>query len=90
MTQELLRLEIPEGIATSYTTFGIFLLNDETGDKVDIIEYNNRGDPERISRSILREWLRGKGLPVTWETLVKALRDTKLSALAVKVQAAKL
>ncbi|CAI8033470.1 hypothetical protein GBAR_LOCUS18875, partial [Geodia barretti] len=35
---ELLRLEIPEGIATSYTTFGIFLLNDETGDQVDIIE----------------------------------------------------
>ena len=88
---ELLRLEIPEGIATSHTKFGIFLLNDETGDKVNIIEYQNRGDPESISRSILGEWLRGKGLlPVTWETLVKALRDTKLFALADKVQAAKL
>ncbi|CAI8008940.1 hypothetical protein GBAR_LOCUS6078, partial [Geodia barretti] len=63
----------PEGIATSHTKFGIFLLNDETGDKVNIIEYKNRGDPESISRSILGEWLRGKGLlPVTWETLVKA------------------
>ncbi|CAI8035671.1 hypothetical protein GBAR_LOCUS19984 [Geodia barretti] len=87
---ELLRLEIPEGIATSYTTFGIFLLNDETGDKVNIIEDEHRGNPKRISRSILGEWLRGKGLPVTWETLVKALRDTKLFALADKVQAAKL
>ena len=88
---ELLRLEIPEGIASSYTTFGIFLLNDEMGDQVDIIVDKNRGDPERISHNILREWLKGKGLlPVTWETLVKALRDTKLFALADKVQAAKL
>ena len=54
---------------------------------MDIIKDNNRGDSERISHSILREWLRGKGLPVTWETLVKALRDTKLFALADKVQA---
>ncbi|CAI8044649.1 hypothetical protein GBAR_LOCUS24750, partial [Geodia barretti] len=85
---ELLRLEIPEGIATSHTTFGIFLLNDETGDKVDFFRDKHRGNPKRISRSILQEWLRGKGLPVTWETLVKALSETKLFALADKVQAA--
>ena len=71
-------------------SFGIFLLNDESGDRVDIIEDEHHGKPKRISHGILQEWLRGNGLPVTWETLVKALRDTKPFALADKVQAAKL
>ena len=57
---------------------------------MDIIEDEHRGKPKRISHGILQEWLRGNGLPVTWEALVKALRDTKLFALADKVQAAKL
>ena len=40
---------------------------------------------------ILQEWLEGKGLePVTWETLVKTLRNTKLFTLADSVKAAKL
>ena len=40
---------------------------------------------------ILQEWLEGKGLgPVTWETLVQTLRNTKLFTLADSVKAAKL
>ena len=43
-----------------------------------------------ICLEILQEWLMGKGLPVTWETLVQTLRDSRLYALADKVQAAKI
>ena len=52
------------------------------GDQVDCIEEECRGKPERICR-------KGKGLPVTWEILVKTLRNTGLSTLADKVQGEK-
>ena len=41
-----------------------------------------QGDAEDVILRILQEWLEGKGLPVSWETLVKTLRDTGLPALA--------
>ena len=39
---------------------------------------------------ILQEWLQGKGLPVTWASLVQTLRDTGLSVLADQIQASKI
>lgn len=45
-------------------------------------------DPEEVMQHILREWLKGKGLPVTWESLIKTLRDTQLTVLADEVKAA--
>ena len=78
---ELFRLDIPERIGTNYNTFGAFLLNDELGSRVDLIEEECRGNPERICRKILQEWLEGKGLPVTWETLIQTLRDAGLSEI---------
>jgi hypothetical protein len=54
---------------------------------VDAIEDECRGKPERIVLRILQEWLEGKGLPVTWESLIQTLRDTDLSVLADKIQA---
>ena len=87
---ELFELDVPEGIGTKYTKFGVLLLKDEMGDQVDCIEEECRGKPERICCKILQEWLKGEGLPVTWETLIQTLRNTKLSTLADNVQAAKL
>ena len=49
-----------------------------------------QGVAEDVLLRILQEWLEGKGLPVTWQTLVQTLRNTKLSALADEIQAAKL
>ena len=58
---------------------------------MDAIENMYCRDGERICRKILQEWLEGKGLePVTWETLVQTLRNTKLFTLADSVKAAKL
>ena len=39
---------------------------------------------------ILEEWLEGKGLPVTWESLVETLQNIDLSVLADQIQASKI
>ena len=45
---------------------------------------------EVVILRILQEWLEGKGLPVTWETLIQTLRDTGLPTLADHIHTAKL
>ena len=87
---ELLRLKVPQEVGANYSTFGIFLLNDETGNRVNIIEHDCHWQAEPIVRKILQEWLEGKGLPVTWESLVQTLRDSNLSTLADEIQASKI
>ena len=87
---ELLHLKVPQQVSANYSTFGILLLNDQTGSRVDAIEDECRGKPERITRKILQEWMEGKGLPLTWESLVQTLRDTGLSTLADQIKASKL
>ena len=83
---ELLRLKVPQEVKANYTTFGVLLLNDTTGCRVDAIEDECHGRPERICLRILQEWLAGKGLPVDWQTLIKTLKDSELSTLADTVQ----
>ena len=83
---ELLRLRVPQQIADRYSIFGFFLLNDKTGSQVDIIEDECHGTPERIVQKISQEWLEGKGLPVTWKSLIQTLRDTDLQALADQIE----
>ena len=87
---ELVRLGVPQQVKDNYSMFGICLLNDETGSQVDTIEDACGGKPERITRKILQEWMEGKGLPLTWESLIKTLRDTGLSTLADEIAAKKL
>ena len=83
-------LELPQRVGANYFTFGIFLLNDQTGGRVYAIEDECRGKAERIILRILQEWMEGRGLPVTWESLVQTLRDTKLPNLADQIEAAKI
>ena len=56
------------------------------------IEDECHGKSERIILRILQEWMKGRGLPVTWESLVQTLRDTKLLnlQLADQIEAAKI
>ena len=70
--------------------FGICLLNDETGSRVRGFKQACQGDPEDVVLRILQEWMEGKGLPLTWESLIKTLRDTGLSTLADEIAAKKL
>ena len=87
---ELLRLKVHQQVGANYSMFGIFLLNDKTGSRIDSIEEYCRGNPEKITRKILQEWLEGKGLPVTWETLIQTLREVELTVLADHIQGLKL
>ena len=87
---ELLRLRVPQKAGAHYSTFGILLLNDETGSRMANIENECYGRPERIVLKVLQEWLEGKGLmPVTWETLIKTLRNTELNLMADEIEIAK-
>ena len=49
-----------------------------------------QGDAEDVILRILEEWLKGKGLPVTWNTLIETLRNAGLSELADDIRTAKL
>ena len=82
----LYKLNVPEQVGTHFQKFGTLLLEDKTGIKVDNIEDELHGRPERINRRILQYWLQGKGLPVTWETLIRTLRDCNLNGLADQIQ----
>ena len=53
---------------------------------MDTFKEQYQGDAESVVRRILREWLEGKGLPVTWGSLIRALRDTELFAMADQIQ----
>ena len=72
-----------------FDLFGIFLLNDDTGDKMAVIKHNCQGDAEKITRAILTAWLRGGGISVSWESLVETLRKCELSLLADQIQMAR-
>ena len=87
---KLLRFKIPQQVGPKYKIFGTFLLDDTMGNRVDNIELASLGKPEVIVTKILQEWVGGKGVALTWDTLVKTLRDCELNTLADHVQALKL
>ena len=80
-------IDIATEIGTNYDKFGTLLLEDKNGNKVNNIKVSERGDPVEITVEILKQWLNGKGRkPVTWQTLVKCLRDTDLNTLVEKMK----
>ncbi len=81
-------INIPQKISTSFRTFGVFLLDDNTGSRVEALVHHHREDAVAINMAILREWLQGTGRqPVTWKTLVDVLRDSDLNTLANDITA---
>ena len=82
----LYKLDVPEQVGVGFKKFGTLLLNDGTGAQVTSIEEEFRGNHEKITTRILEEWLKGKGLSVTWEVLLDTLRACKLNTLADQIQ----
>ena len=83
-------INIPQEIGPNYYYFGLNLLDDPNGTRVENIERDYR-EIERINTEILRKWVTGRGKkPVTWETLTEVLRDIELGALASKIEEVKL
>ena len=71
---KLLDLKVPAGVSDKYEEFGIILLKDEDGKKMAVIENDFRGKAEKITLQILKKWMEGDGMSVTWESLIIALR----------------
>ena len=78
-------LNVVQRIAASNNViFGMHLLHDENGRKVDLIKNNNRQDgAEGITLAIIKEWLRdGPEHTRTYDHLMECLRESGLGALA--------
>ena len=85
---QMMRLKIPEKVGTEYEKFGTLLLKDDTGSRVASARQSCHHEPERIVTSILRIWLQEEPTPVTWDNLIKVLKDAELNSLAGFVQKA--
>ena len=79
-------INIPERIGAHYKTFGIFLLQDETGAKIVSIIAEEEGKLVHINLKILSKWLQGEGIqPPTWSTIIKVLKESYLGVLAEEI-----
>ena len=80
-------INIPREIGTNYYYFGLHLLDDPNGTRVNNLELEYRQSAERINTEILREWATGRGKkPVSWETLTEVLHNIELGALASEIE----
>ena len=79
---KLLGLDIPLKVGVKFFLFGVLLLNDEDGARVETLEHDCNGKCEWIVRKILVEWVKGRGRALSWKTLSDTLRECSLSSLA--------
>ena len=85
---QLVNIDLPSRIGPKIKVFGTLLLQDKHGDKMVNIRKSFRGDPEDMGMEVLREWLAGKGVEVTWESLMATLKKSKLHLMAEQIQMA--
>jgi len=52
---------------------------------MDIIKKKALGDPFKMAMEVLREWLAGRGVEVTWESIIDTLRDCELTVMADQI-----
>ena len=84
---QLLHLKIPQHVCDHNFEFGVHLLNDHKGSRIKRLK-ECLEDPEDVALMILQDWLKGKGVPVTWKSLTEAVRHIKLQVLADKIEQA--
>ena len=87
---ELIHLKVPEHVGSVFFKFGVLLLDDENGAKMDSIRREYQEDSGLIVRMTLKQWVQGDGKPLTWETLIKTLRDCNVFGLAAEIEATKI
>ena len=76
-------LNVIEGIAAHYVQFGIQLLQDANGTKVEVIKRNHIHEGvEEITRAILRQWLANGGPTCTYSYLIDCIKAVRLETLA--------
>ena len=85
---QLIDIDLPSRVGEKFNVFGTLLLRDDYGNKMENIAEDYRGKSERITIAVLRVWLQGKGVEVSWECLIATLRKSKLELMADQVQMA--
>ena len=80
-------VRIKENIGDKIYDFGIFLLNDESGIKMETIKENSFYRHKGVIDNVFTEWIYEKDprSPVTWKVLIDNLRKVKLNALADEI-----
>ena len=85
------RINIPQQIGTNFRNFGILLLEEENGSRIQSIIHECRDNAEQVNMKVLQEWIAGRGkLPDSWDTLIKVLQDIDLGTLADDIAAVKI
>ena len=79
-------IDISEQIGTKYLKFGVLLLNDKTGAEVPAIVRKHHENAADINFEILRQWIEGKGKPLSWDTLINVLKDIGLHSLGRDIE----
>lgn len=83
-------VNIIEKIGKKYYEFGIYLLEDDDGSKMETIVEHCREEPSKINRQVLSRWIRGGGKqPVTWATLATEIDRCGLTELAKTIRKGK-
>ena len=72
---EIGHINILQQVGKKYRSFGVLLLNDETGATIKAIASECCGDPEQIILEIVKQWMEGKGRPVSWDVFIHVLND---------------
>lgn len=83
------KINIPSEISTKRFEFGLLLLDDYTGSRVDSLIHKH-SDHVAFNTEVLQEWIAGKGKhPVTWKTLIEVLQEIEHNALAAEIETVK-
>ena len=85
---QLLKMDLPSRVGDCFNVFGTLLLCDEYGNKMSIISEDCRGRPVRITTEVFKEWLKGRGVEVSWKSLISTLKECKLLFLASELETA--
>ena len=83
-------INILQEIGVKYHDFGLHLLEDDTGARIQSLAHKHMNDAEQINLDVFQQWITGRGKhPVTWKTLTVVLRDVELPVLAGEIEAVK-
>ena len=85
---QLLKMDFPSRVGPKINLFGSFLLKDTLGSKMANITENCQGRPADMAMEVLREWLAGKGVEVSWYNLIATLKKSKLPLTAKQIEMA--
>lgn len=80
-------MNVIQAISTYYYEFGVHLLEDDTGTKMNALICSCCGDVSMINQQVFSKWLVGEGKkPVSWATLAVVLDCCGLKKLAEDIR----